>query len=224
MVVREATMTPSWKGATAMAARTAALVAVSGTAALAQTVPTPVHLAWAALGVDLHLAVERFEVRGRTLRQARSDLAQKGPRAEDGSPRHALTTYDITAQWTAQSTPGRCRIADASVGAEIHILLPRWSDAGEAPEPQYLAWQDLERDLAEHEAAHRDLALAAAHRLSRKLGTLEAATCPALDHLARAVITKVNDALRQAQEDLDRDPPPHPRARRRPQRPAGDAR
>ena len=174
--------------------------------------------------MDLHLAVERFEVQGRTLRQAQRDLVEKGPRADDGTPRHALTTYDITAHWTVARTQGRCRMAEVSVSAEIRILLPWWPDAGEAPAREYSVWQDLERDLTEHEIAHRDLALAAAHRLSTRLEALEAATCPALDHLSRAVITKVNEALRRNQDELDRNPPERRRARRHLRPPEGAGR
>ena len=215
-------MTPSWERATTLVALVAAHLGTGFTEAPAQPVPVPVpapvRVAWAALGVDLRLSVERFEVRGRTLPHARNDLGQKGPRAEDGSPRHALTTYDITAQWAVESTPGRCRVAETSVGAAIRILLPWWSGAANAYERDYQGWWTLERDLTEHEIAHRDLALATAHRLAARLGTFEAATCSGLDHRVRAVIAKFNDALRRAQEDLDRDPrrPNQARIRHRP--------
>jgi len=165
--------------------------------------PIPIRAAWAALGVDLHIAEDSYEVRGGTLADARRALDRHGPASADGPPSHALTTYQISTRWEVERTPWVCRVTKVHVSAHIRVHLPRWGDVRAASEEDFATWRKLEQELAIHEHAHRDLALAAAHRLVGDLANLEASSCPALDRLASAITTRVTDELSRAQKDLD---------------------
>lgn len=179
------------------------LVSVTGPVG-AQPVAVPIQVAWAALGVELRLSEDHFEVRGRTLREVRGALDRDGPLAADGTRRHAVTVYSLSSRWTVDRGPGACRVTGATVVADILVLLPSWRGVEKATDLDYARWRVLEDQLTAHEHAHRDLALAAARRLAERFRHLEAPTCPALDHRIGALTARIRDELDHAHADLDR--------------------
>lgn len=187
------------------------LAALGGGAApaLAQSlrpVPWPARQAWAALGVRLSVEVRRFPVPGKSLRDAGLHLARSGPRTPDGNRGDAVTTYALAVEWSPRRTPRECRVADPVVSADIVVELPRWEEVVDATEREYTEWRAALAALERHEAAHRDVALAAAGDLAARLRVQTAPTCPALARRVRAMVVTLQRDLAEAQRLLDEPP------------------
>ena len=105
------------------------------------------------------------------------------PLASNGRRSHGLLALDLGLHYQLQPQAGRCELQRPRVRLEMQLWLPDWQPEGEAPAALREAWAAMLAGLIEHEAGHRDMAVAAARELAARVAVLGARSdldCPTL--------------------------------------------
>lgn len=120
-----------------------------------------------------------YPVEGASVAEIRRDLLRKGPKDARGRPRAARTDWSLGWRYAPRKEAGACFAGALETSLAITTTLP--SLAGAAPEPVRSEWSELASALAEHEGAHRAIALECRDELERSLGRIRGADdCDAL--------------------------------------------
>jgi predicted secreted Zn-dependent protease len=127
-----------------------------------------------------------YPVEGASVAEIRRDLLRKGPRDAQGRRRAARTDWSLGWRYAAREEAGVCVAGNVETSLAITTTLP--SLAGPTPEPVRSDWSALASRLAEHEDAHRALALECRDELARSLARVRGADdCDALRRALDAV-------------------------------------
>ena len=144
-----------------------------------------------------------YPVTGVTLGEIRQSINQarpwKGRSSLDG-----LTEWRINWQFDVSSSATGCQCNSFSTQTTIKITLPSWtSPTNTAPEVREL-WKRFFTALAQHEAGHARIALAAAKEVEQRAAhTGEAADCDSLKKTIHAVANRVIEDHRQRDKEYD---------------------
>jgi predicted secreted Zn-dependent protease len=148
--------------------------------------------------LDLRLAINTYEVRGRDHDALARSLNANGPRGF-----HGLTTWKIDYEFTTKREQGGCRVETVRVTVGGQILMPRWADESAAPPELQRRWNDYYAALKLHEDGHiqngRDLALLVKERLMG-LGTIP---CDGVNARAQSEFDRLYQNLKTRDQDYD---------------------
>ena len=143
---------------------------------------------------SLRWVTNYYSITGSTLGEIRQSLLQSRPWRIQSTV-DAMTDWRIEWQSTVTPSNGACRCDSFATKTTITNTLPGWRPPTNAPPALTNAWVRYFKALAEHEAGHAQLALAAAAELHQRIGDLgEARDCPAMKK-------KINDLARQVLDD-----------------------
>jgi predicted secreted Zn-dependent protease len=142
---------------------------------------------------SLRWTTNYYAVTGATLPEIRQSMRQNRPWKErfdlDG-----MTEWKVTWQFGVTATAGGCRCSSFSTQTGITVTMPRWLTPTNAPDTVKQIWRNYAVALAQHEAGHAAIALAAAEELRRRLPETSATDCATLK-------TRINELGRQVIEE-----------------------
>jgi len=146
---------------------------------------------------------EYYKVAGNTEQELRRQMSRNGTKWNDGKTYDALTTWDITWDYTYNTTEEGCSVASFTTDVDIIFRLPKFESAG-APPALSSKWDNYMTNLVIHENGHRDLALEAAAELNRAVAELGPTSNPSeLDRKIRALGKEKMAAMKNIQVDYD---------------------
>lgn len=158
-------------------------------------------------GADAQLPVRwttnYYAVTGATLPEIRQSLRQNRPWKErfdhDG-----MTEWRVTWHFTVVATPNGCRCSSFSTQTGIITTMPRWFTPTNATDAVKQTWQKYAIALAQHEAGHAAIALAAASELQTRIrGIGEGSDCASLKQRINTLGQQVIEDYRKRDKDYD---------------------
>ncbi|WP_066178515.1 DUF922 domain-containing Zn-dependent protease [Hoeflea olei] len=147
-----------------------------------------------------------FKVSGQTIEDLESEFSKLGPMLQDTGNRHAgATRIKLGGSIDYESRKGRCRVIDAKVTLETHLILPRWNDRKRASPDMALVWDTLSSDIKRHEERHAEIARNYARELERALEALRPQRdCERMQARADAVTQRIIKRHAADQDRFDR--------------------
>jgi len=144
-----------------------------------------------------------YAVIGATLPEVRQSMRQNRPWKEkfdlDG-----MTEWQVTWQFSVMATAGGCRCSSFSTQTSIVVTMPRWFTPTNAPDTVKDIWRNYAKALAEHEAGHAGIALAAASEIQRRVQTLgEGTDCASLKQQINSLGQQVIEEHRKQDREYD---------------------
>jgi predicted secreted Zn-dependent protease len=144
-----------------------------------------------------------YAATGATLPEIRQSIRQKRPWKEtidlDG-----MTEWRVTWQFNVTPTAGGCRCNAFGTQTTITITLPRWIAPTNAPDTVTQVWRKYAAALAQHEAGHAAIALAAAADVRKRVQeAVEATDCASLKQRINVLGRQVIDEHRKRDKDYD---------------------
>jgi predicted secreted Zn-dependent protease len=135
-----------------------------------------------------------YAVTGATLPEIRQSIRQNRPWKEK-SDLDGLTEWKVNWHFSVVGTGSGCRCDSFSTQTSITVTMPRWLTPTNASDSVKQAWQKYAVALAQHEAGHAAIALAAASELQRRVQAIgEGSDCASLkqqiNHLGQQVIAE----------------------------------
>ena len=116
-----------------------------------------------------------------------------------------LTTWHIEWRFNLTPTPGGCRCSSFTTRTAITNTLPRWLPPTNAPPELRIGWARFATALAQHEAGHSRLALAAVAEMHKQIKALsEDLDCDALRKKINQVAQRTVDDFRRRDQEYDR--------------------
>ncbi len=123
-----------------------------------------------------------YELFGASYEELRQSLDSCAIRQASAGEHHAITSYNITWQYTPMlSNDGLCRLQAIKVASHIAQFLPQASSSDQI-------WQRYNKAIIVHEAGHVDTNLRYAQSLYDHLSTVSAASCETATSMAQTVI------------------------------------
>ena len=129
-----------------------AFAAAAGVQAAAAPATQPAPALAAIPGVT----VNHYEVSGNNIRQIQKSIAAKRPKAADGTPIAAGTTWKIDANLSTRTTDGKCEIASVTPTFTGTADLPRLTTADQVKPEVLQQWNAYVAGLESSAAAHLD--------------------------------------------------------------------
>lgn len=144
-----------------------------------------------------------YSVTGATLPEIRQSMRQNRPWKErydlDG-----MTDWKVTWQFSVMQTANGCRCSSFVTQTTITVTMPRWFAPTNAPDTVRQIWQKYAIALAQHEAGHAAIALAAASELQRRVQSLgDGRDCTSLKQQINNLGQQVMAEHRQRDKDYD---------------------
>jgi predicted secreted Zn-dependent protease len=162
-------------------------------------------LPWLACGQSSFVwTTNYYLVTGSNFHQIREsmDLARP-PRIT--APMLALTEWRMSWRFSVVPSTGGCRCASFSTRLVITNTLPRWTPPTNATPELKAAWQRIFKNLAQHEAGHSQIALAALAETHRRVKELpDDPDCQGLRTRVNALIRSVIENYRIIDQDYDK--------------------
>jgi predicted secreted Zn-dependent protease len=176
------------------------LVRLLGTMALLQTLLIPV-LAEAQNSV--RWTTNYYTVTGATVPEIRQSMRQNRPWKErldlDG-----MTDWKVAWHFGVTATANGCRCSSFGTQTTITVTMPRWFPPTNAPDTVKQIWQKYAVALAQHEAGHGAIALAAAAEVQRRIQAIgESADCASLRQQINALGHQVVEDHRKRDQEYD---------------------
>ncbi|OGW35055.1 MAG: hypothetical protein A2010_18265 [Nitrospirae bacterium GWD2_57_9] len=125
---------------------------------------------------------EYYDLCGCCEKDLQCEMTEKAIRWKDGKKYDSVTSWKVKWDYAYNRSSHACFADNFRVTMNVVFRLPRWT----CPEPVSQAlvdkWTPYITNLVEHENGHRDLALTAAHDLTRAVAEMPPArTCSDLD-------------------------------------------
>ena len=144
-----------------------------------------------------------YPVTGATLPEIRQSMRQNRPWKErldlDG-----MTDWKVTWQFSVASTANGCRCSSFGTQTTITVTMPRWFPPTNAPDTLKQIWQKYAVALAQHEAGHGAIALAAAAEVKRRIQAIgEGGDCASLKQQINALGHQVIEEHRRRDKEYD---------------------
>lgn len=166
---------------------TAALLFMSGPAALAAPALTERH--------------EDYAITGRSAAELRRQMDRLGPRSEDGKIYDANTRSELSWRYTFQTSLDGCRISTTDIRLSVVYVMPRWADYDGGPRDVRDSWDRYYGRLTVHEQGHRDVGMQVAADLERELLDMRRRYCDELgkdaEGMARGSLKTLKDRNRE---------------------------
>ena len=126
-------------------------------------------LAGPALGYELQQEVSYYSVSGVDMGEVITQMNRRGPQADDGQLRWALTDSKISWSYQLQHSGEQCTALAPEVELLLRMRLPQWTNAADASLAAQDNWMRLKRVLQQHEDGHAAIARDCAAQIEAKL-------------------------------------------------------
>lgn len=144
-----------------------------------------------------------YAVTGATLPEIRQSMRQNRPWKERFDL-DAMTEWKLTWQFNVMATENGCRCSSLSTQTSILVTMPRWFTPTNAPDTVKQIWQKYAKALAQHEAGHAAIALAAPADLQQRLPAIgEGLDCSTLKQRINTLGQQVIDEHRKRDKEYD---------------------
>jgi predicted secreted Zn-dependent protease len=144
-----------------------------------------------------------YAVTGATLPEIRQSMRQSRPWKEKFDL-EAMTEWKVTWQFSVMATASGCRCSSFGTQTSITVTMPRWFTPTNAPDTVKQIWQKYAKALAQHEAGHAAIALAAGTELRKRLPELgEGMDCATLKQRINDLGQQVIAEHRKRDKDYD---------------------
>lgn len=164
-------------------------------------------VAWAGVAtaeVVVTDTTRHYPLHADTLQELREAMQAGIPEAQPDHP-SGMTTVKLDWQTSYEPMPTGCRVLAHRVALDITTTLPEWPGRERAPVHLRRLWDSAYAALAEHEAGHRELSLAAARELDALItGFSSAKPCHAAALDLQWQARKLQQRLQHAQARFDR--------------------
>ncbi len=145
-----------------------------------------------------------YEIRGNDEKELRRQMNQNGTKWNDGKTYDSVTSWNVNWDYGYDSAPQGCKVNSFRTILKITFRYPKWLRTAGAPQPLADKWDNYMKKLVVHENGHRDLAVAAAAKISRAVSELPAApSCADLDREVRAVGLEIAGKLNKDEVEYD---------------------
>ena len=145
-----------------------------------------------------------FNVSGESARELRRSINQSRP-WKDRSEGDANTEWKI--EWTFKLMPSgtTCQVHSFTTKTTIKIVLPKWTPDASASPILTERWESYMTALKRHEEGHKQIALAAASEVRRRVKSLKPeATCEAYSASLNSAAKGVIAEFREKEIEYDR--------------------
>lgn len=143
----------------------------------------------------LQSRVESFDVSGATVDTIRASLNR--------NRQHSANRVNWNFRWT--STPGQCRITEATTDVSVTTYIPRLLANAQRPASVQQKWDSYLLALQLHQDGHVDLAMNAARQIEQAIQNLPpAASCEQLQQAANAAGRRLLEQLAIDDREYDK--------------------
>ncbi len=158
-----------------------------------------------AHGAEITERTTYFMVQGATFAEVDRALGMTGPLLSGGE-RHAgatKVTFSRDLEFAAQKTG--CRVSRTNLRLDLVTTLPRWNAPAHADRKTRTMWTVLQRDIAQHEKHHSEIAKTWLNRMNRELLALPAEpSCARMEVVASRTAHELSLGHAKAQQGFDR--------------------
>lgn len=161
-------------------------------------------LAEASAQDSLIITTNYFKVSGASERELRRSINQSRP-WKDKPEGDAHTAWKIEWTFSMTSSQTACRVHSFATKTAITMTLPKWTSNPSAPQALARRWESYLAALKVHEEGHKQIALAAAAEIQKRVKALKPA--PECDALSASVNNTARDVIaeyRQKEIEYDR--------------------
>jgi len=154
------------------------------------------------IGQTVLWSTNYYSVTGASFREIRQSIAAARPWKD---PFDGITKWTVNWKFTLRDGPRGCSLNTLVTTTTITTTLPRWNTPPDATAELRQQWSRYFVALAEHEAGHARIALAAADEVRRRgptLGTRD--SCEGLTQTINQELGKVLDDYRGREKEYDR--------------------
>jgi predicted secreted Zn-dependent protease len=145
-----------------------------------------------------------FNVSGVSERELRRSISQARP-WKDKPEGDATTAWRIEWTFKVTSSETACHIQSFSTRTTVTMTFPKWTPPSSAPQALAERWEGYLTALKTHEEGHKQIALAAAAEIQRRVKALKSEpTCEALSTSMTSTAQAVLAEYRQKEIEYDR--------------------
>jgi predicted secreted Zn-dependent protease len=149
-------------------------------------------------GPVIHDEIEYIDVTGNSKRELVEALDRLSVPDETGKRFYGHTHWELRWNYNVASEGAECRVTTVTATLDMTMSLPRWDPPRNANPALVRTWNAFVAGLREHEEGHRDIALAAAQEITRRIeAEPPAANCA---KLKRTVGIRANSLLDEYRE------------------------
>lgn len=157
----------------------------------------------AAAQDTLRWTTNYYTVTGATLPEIRQSIRQNRP-WKDRFELDGMTEWRVTWQFNVTPAEHGCRCSSFGTQTAITVTMPRWITPTNTPDTVKQIWQKYAVALAQHEAGHAAIALAAAAEVRKRvLKAGEGVDCSGLTKRINDLGRQVIDEHRKRDKDYD---------------------
>ena len=121
---------------------------------------------------------EYYDVYGNTADQIRNQMNANGTRWDDGQTYDSVTSWNLKWTYDYSCSNHSCRAGSFKTMVDITFRFPKWIQSSDTSPDLAQQWNTYMKNLVVHENGHRDMAVEAAHQLSRDALNLPPAASP----------------------------------------------
>jgi predicted secreted Zn-dependent protease len=149
-------------------------------------------------GPVIHDDIEYLDVTGNSKRELIEALDRLSVPDDTGKRFYGHTHWELRWNYNVASEGAECRVTAVTATLDMTMSLPRWDPPRNADPALVRTWNAFVAGLREHEEGHRDIALAAAQEITRRIEAIPpAANCA---KLKRTVGIRANSLLDEYRE------------------------
>ncbi len=135
-------------------------------------------------GLTLEMREEFYGITASTVGELAVAMRRLGPEVR-GERVPGATSQEVSWNYHVVRTGLNCRIRAVEVRLELTTTLPEWLNAWAAPPELREQWEEFAEAVRRHEDVHREINLAGARDLLRKVSSVSPRSCAELDRETR---------------------------------------
>jgi predicted secreted Zn-dependent protease len=171
-----------------------------GCAEASTQTPTPVG------DVSVSIEYTYYQVTGPTTEELRAQMDQSGYTDESGDHWDAYTEWYVSWAYPYSVEHDACTTGPVEVAIEVTVVFPKWEPPPGTSQELIERWNAYLVALEDHEAGHKEIAIAAGYEVLRTIDALPAyKTCDELELAADAAADRVLQQHRQEEAIYDQE-------------------
>ena len=131
-------------------------------------------------GLTLEMHEEFYGITASTAEELAEAMRRLGPDV-GGDRVPGATSQEVSFDYQVVRTGPDCRIRTVQVRLEMTTTLPQWLNASAAPAELRQQWEEFAEAVRRHEEVHKEINLAGARDMLRKVSSVSPQSCPELD-------------------------------------------
>lgn len=166
----------------------------------------PAALNLSALGAGPHASFSgttTYAVHGLSTAQINSQMAACSPVVQNGDGFDASTLYNLSTLYNfGMNSDGLCTVTSASVGINVGMVMPAWSNAG-ASSSLTSTWNRFITNLQTHENGHATIDESYASKIYTDMISVPPTDCGSINATVKAVVANDTAAMNAANDSYD---------------------